>query len=257
MVERTAGNWRKAIAHLQQVRDIPPPDLWVDYWLADAYHALGEDAQALAAIDRGLELALRPSDESAGPSPPRTRWRGMEAPTPTSLSVSEFYRLRAEIYNKQKNYAAEVAAYNDTFNVDIVSRSLASYLYKRRAEAHFHLGQYEQALADVARAVEMSPGDFSNIYWIRPDLVASCPDEKFRAGLLALAGKTIERTHGNPHGYAIRGWLYAALKQYDKAEADYSAAMAAAKAGISNAYFAHMSHIVRWTPCSRPKKRHP
>jgi transposase-like protein len=31
--------------------------------------------------------------------------------------------------------------------------------FKRRAAAHFRLGNYPAALADVARAVELNPGD--------------------------------------------------------------------------------------------------
>jgi tetratricopeptide (TPR) repeat protein len=45
--------------------------------------------------------------------------------------------------------------------------------------------------------------------------------------MLVLADKTIERTRGKSGGYAARGWLLTALKQYDKAEADISAAIAA------------------------------
>jgi tetratricopeptide (TPR) repeat protein len=228
MAEKAAGNWRKAIAHLQQAREIPPPDLWVHYWLAMAHKALSEDAQALAAIDRGLELALRPSDESAGPSPPRTRWRGIAAPAHTSHALPNFYQVRGEIYLKQKNYKAAVAEFNNVYNVNILGRSYDTSIYKRRALAYFHLGHYEQALADLVRAVELKSDDFSILIWISPDLVASCPDEKFRAGVLALADKAIERTHGKAEGYTARGLLYAALKQYDKAEADYSKAIQAA-----------------------------
>jgi tetratricopeptide (TPR) repeat protein len=91
--------------------------------------------------------------------------------------------------------------------------------------AHFHLGHYEQALADIARAIEIRPDDFGNVTWALPDLVASCPDEKFRAGMLALAGKVIERTRGKAGGYVYRSQLYAALKQYDKASADVEKAV--------------------------------
>ena len=89
----------------------------------------------------------------------------------------------------------------------------------------FHLGHYEQALADIANNVEFfKPDDFSNFTWFLPDQVASCPDEKFRAGVLALADKVIGRTPGKVGGYVARGHLYAVLKQYDKARADFEKA---------------------------------
>jgi tetratricopeptide (TPR) repeat protein len=215
-VERQAGNWREVIAHLQQARQLPPPDLFVYYFLADAHRNLGEDAQALVAADQGLKLALQPSDEPAAPSQFRGRWRGITAYAPTSNALSELYAVRAEIYLGQKKYAAAVADLTKHFDV-FAGASRVWYRYNQRALAHFHLGHYEQALADVARAVEIKPG---NLTWISPDLVASCPDEKFRTGMLALADKTIERT-GGKYGYYTRGMVYAALKQYDKARADF------------------------------------
>jgi hypothetical protein len=89
---------------------------------------------------------------------------------------------------------------NNLFNVELGSRR-ESFEYLERAEAHFHLGHYEQALADLARAVELKPDVPSHLTTeISPDLVASCPDEKFRAGMLALADKVIERTRDKAGG---------------------------------------------------------
>jgi tetratricopeptide (TPR) repeat protein len=190
VAEQEAGNWREVIAHLQQVHELPP-DLWVYWLLAQAHLALGEEAQALAATDRGLELALRPSDEPAGPSQARGRWRGIEAYGQTSQALRDFYLVRADIYLRQKKYAAALADLNTYFDVSVGGSDQAWWVYKPRAVAHFHLGHYEQALADIARAIEIRPNDPSNLFWISPDLVASCPDEKFRAGMLALADKAI------------------------------------------------------------------
>jgi tetratricopeptide (TPR) repeat protein len=137
--------------------------------------------------------------------------------------LADLYAVRADIYLRQKKYAAALADLNSHFDV-AGSSSLFSQRYKHRALAHFHLGHYEKALADIARAVEIKPDDFSILTWIAPDLVASCPDEKFRAGMLALAGKAIELTPGKTGGYIARGRLYAALKQPDKARADFEKA---------------------------------
>jgi serine/threonine protein kinase/Flp pilus assembly protein TadD len=262
VVEQEAGNWRNVIAHLQQVRESPPPDMWVYRLLAEAHLALGEDAQALAAIDRGVELGLRHSDEPAGPSQVRGRYRGIRAPAPTSEALAGFYELRCKIHLRQKKYASAEADFNNYLNIYADrsarwpvyrDRALAHFdqghyeqaladlaraieikpdewhLYKHRALAHFHLGHYEQALADVARPIEaiaIRPDDFYNVLWISADLVVSCPDEKFRAGMLALADKAIKRAPGNAGGYFARGHLYRALQQYDKARADFKKAVA-------------------------------
>jgi tetratricopeptide (TPR) repeat protein len=132
--------------------------------------------------------------------------------------------MRGDIYLHQKKYAAALAEYDSALNV-ATSGYLISWWCHCRALAHFHLGHYEQALAQVARAVEIRPDDICYLIWISPDLMAYCPDEKFRAGMLALASKTIERTHGKAGGYTTRGLLYAAYKQYNKAAADYSKAI--------------------------------
>ena len=42
------------------------------------------------------------------------------------------------------------------------SRGISYHYYKRRAVAHFQLKNYDQALASIAKAVELTPGDFSN-----------------------------------------------------------------------------------------------
>jgi tetratricopeptide (TPR) repeat protein len=235
VVEMQAGNWREAIAHLQQARELPPPDLWVYHRLAEAHLALREDAQALAAADRGVEVALRPSDEPAGPSQFRGRWRGIVAKQPTSEALVTLYGKRADIYLRQKKYAAALADLNNYFDVGLRT-SLNPWRYRQRALVHFHLGHYEQALADLDRAIEIKPDDFSHVTWISPHLVASCPDEKFRAGMLALAGKAIERTRGKVGGYFARAHLYAALKQYDNAKADIEKAveLGATNAGALN-----------------------
>jgi tetratricopeptide (TPR) repeat protein len=218
VAEQEAGNWREVIAHLEQARE-SPPDLWVYWLLAKANLALGEEAQALAAADRGVEQALQPRDDPASPPQVRGRWRGIVAHSPSSGGLASLYLKRAVIYHRQKKYEAALADLNTYHEVYPGGPHLHTVgFYQVRASAHFHLGHYEQALADIA-----TDDDFSNA-WILPDQVASCPDEKFRAGMVALAGKAIERSRGKVGGYFARGSLYAALKQYDKAKADYEKA---------------------------------
>ena len=49
---------------------------------------------------------------------------------------------------------------------------------RRRAVAHFQLQHYDKALESIAKAVELKPGDFSNLTWLGPAAVAKCPDER-------------------------------------------------------------------------------
>jgi tetratricopeptide (TPR) repeat protein len=152
--------------------------------------------------------------------------------------LASLYLKRAVIYLRQKKYEAALADLNTYLEVYPEGPHLHMVgFYKVRASAHFHLGHYEQALADIATNVEFfKPDDFSNFTWFVPDQVASCPDEKFRAGLLALADKTIERTPGKLGGYVGRGQLYAALTQYDKARADFEKALELVKGEASDAW---------------------
>lgn len=92
--------------------------------------------------------------------------------------------------------------------------------YKRRAECHFCLKQYSQVLADLTKAVELKPGDFSNLTWISPEDVAKCEDARLRDGLLELAEKTIQATKGATVAYATRGVLLNSFGQPEKALAD-------------------------------------
>jgi hypothetical protein len=94
---------------------------------------------------------------------------------------------------------------------------------------HFRLAQYEQALADIAKTVELRPDDVSNLTWIPLEDVASCPDEKFRTGMLALADKMIQiferkRKKDGPKSAETAAWLamqggfLLARQQYVEAE---------------------------------------
>ena len=83
--------------------------------------------------------------------------------------------------------------------------------------AHFQLQHYDKALESIAKAVELNPGDGSNLWWIPPVEVAKCPDEQLRQGLLELADKAIEKTQGAAQAYTARAMLYDAFGRDDEA----------------------------------------
>jgi tetratricopeptide (TPR) repeat protein len=89
---------------------------------------------------------------------------------------------------------------------------------------NFMLGHFAEALADIAKAVELNPEDLSNLRNITLSQVAACPDESFRAGLLELADKSIELTDKAARAYAARGEVLAALGHEERAFADLKTA---------------------------------
>jgi serine/threonine protein kinase/tetratricopeptide (TPR) repeat protein len=224
LVEQTAGtgNWRKVIAHLQKARDEDPPDPWVDLNRAEVHLALGEYEKALEAASRGLKLM----DEPAGPPQLRRGVRGIGFVTfsQTTHLLTGFHCMRGRIYLRLKNYAAAREDLN-FFQWIPLPGSRITWHWIMQAMAHFHLGDYKQALDNVAKGVAIDPGDVVNFTWIPPDELASCPNEDFRNGMLALAVEAIKRNPGKAGGYTTRGYLYAALKQYKEAEGDYTTAI--------------------------------
>ncbi|MGQ0633084.1 MAG: protein kinase domain-containing protein [Planctomycetaceae bacterium] len=91
---------------------------------------------------------------------------------------------------------------------------------KRRALAFFELGRFDEALAAITAVIEMNPRDPENLAIISlPDVVA-CPDESFRAGMLALADKTIEQTNGSPEAHGARAALHLAMGDFGAAQRD-------------------------------------
>jgi tetratricopeptide (TPR) repeat protein len=230
-VARLNGDHREERVNLEKAIELGrlgrmKDDVAFRYWavnpvptrLACLYHdlhkvllGLGEGAQALTALNRALELK--------GVSAEIKRW---------------MHRDRGDLYQSQGRYADAVADYDIVLRWIPKSADAGSgwHVNKRRGVAHFRLGHYDQALADIAKAVELKPDDVSNLYWIPPAAVAACPDKNFRKGMLALADRTITLLHGKPateHGseasaYEARANLLAAMKQPERARVDWERA---------------------------------
>jgi tetratricopeptide (TPR) repeat protein len=211
-------NLEKAIelAHLGRRKEDPVERYWVVnpvpncpaglYWqLHVVLRGMGEDAEALTALNRGLEVTGVSGDMKR-----------------------HLYGVRGALYMSQGKYAAAIADYDSALLWIPGSAAPRTIIIKRRGLAHFLLGHYEQALADIAKAVELNPEDTSSLLWIPIPLVAACPDENFRKGMLALADRAIAQLHGKPatrHGveaftYQARARLLAAMKQPERAQVD-------------------------------------
>jgi tetratricopeptide (TPR) repeat protein len=104
----------------------------------------------------------------------------------------------------------------------------------RRARVWFKLGRFPEALEDLTVAVEGNPAYTESLTSISPAEVAACPDENFRSGILALAGRAIELTNGGPAAYLARASLHAAMNNAEAAARDRAVALAAQPDGLDH-----------------------
>jgi serine/threonine protein kinase/Flp pilus assembly protein TadD len=193
------NDYRTARENFEKSLLIAPLDPEAHFGLGRAHQALGEYDQAVAAFTKALECPQVPS-----------------------YVLAEVLISRGETHARQEQYAAAISDLSRA----IEFHPWRWYLYKGRGLAHFRLQHYEQALADIAKAVELRPEDASNFWWIPPEDVISCPDEKFRTGLRELADKTIEILEGKPDAseeqktlaYGNRAGVYQATGKPDQAD---------------------------------------
>jgi serine/threonine protein kinase/lipoprotein NlpI len=171
---RVVGDYRDAKENFAKCLSLPPSEYYTHcdahYSLGRVHSALGEYDQAVAAFNKALDSPRIDAD-----------------------ALLEIYNFRAHVYIWQKNYEAAVS--DCTKAIELGG---PSFFYLNRGKAHFYLKHYEQVLADMAKSGELRPDDLSNLCFIPLEDVASCPDEKFRTGMVALADKTIRMLKSKP-----------------------------------------------------------
>ncbi len=221
------GNHERALIHCTKALEIDPSKLGVHEILWSVYCAKGDYQRALEkadyAIRRGNRQGYRLRAEAH-------RGLGEFDKALADFMVAQeknpndvwIYIGRARLYTARKQYQEALADLNKALKL----KPFRSWEYKKRGYVRFRLGEYEKALADIAKAVELTPDDSSNITWIAPSLVAECPDESFREGILNLATKAISLTTDAAQAkvYSNRGRIYAALKRADEAVVDFGKA---------------------------------
>jgi serine/threonine protein kinase/Tfp pilus assembly protein PilF len=193
------GDSQGAKENFVKVLAIDPSNAVANLRLGQIHSGLGEHEQALAAFTKALE-----------------------SPRVPSWALVQIYQGRGDIHALQNKHAAVLSDINRAIEL----YAYQWHLYKRRGRAHFYLKHYQQALADITRAVELRPDDLSNLRWIPLEDVASCPDEKFRTGMFALADKTIQILESKPDAsddtkakaYAHRAAAYLAAGKFDQAD---------------------------------------
>lgn len=131
------------------------------------------------------------------------------------------FRHRAGIYRDLGQYKLAVADLNRA--IELTPRG---YLFKRRGLAHFHLAQFDSALSDIATAIREKPSDPFSLTWISPQLVAACPDDAFRDGMVELADRMLELNDDDPlRARLARLKFFKGLGSHGKAAKEYEAAI--------------------------------
>jgi serine/threonine protein kinase/Tfp pilus assembly protein PilF len=203
------GAFRAARENYEKCVSIPSEDFThadAHFWLAYIHIVLGEYDQAVAAFTKALD-----------------------SPRSDSGTLQAIHKKRGEIYAFQNKHAAALSDFNRAIELQTWKLGLC-YLHARRSKAHFDLKHYEQALADAAKAVELAkavglPSD-DLLYWILFEDLPSCPNEKFREGMRALADKAIQILKSRPgasddaklEAYCTRATIDVATGKPDQAD---------------------------------------
>ena len=127
--------------------------------------------------------------------------------------MNRYYDTLASAYYGLKDFEKAL----DAINKCMERRPQLWTNHKRRGAILFGLHRYAEALDDLRESLKLRPADTSTLIWIPPSLVARCPDESFREGLLKLADSAVEK---NPGARGRRSQLCLGLGIWDKARAD-------------------------------------
>ena len=150
------------------------------------------------------------------------------------INISNDDSLKAKAYTQRGNfynwtlkmsekanadYSMAIDLYTKVISKNNAPEKIVSY-YSKRANLYEILQQYDKALADYTKGIEMDPRNYV-LYNFRGGLY-----KKLKCYKEAIAdySKSIEIKPGemNYSSYGYLGGLYKELKQYDKAIADYS-----------------------------------
>ena len=88
-----------------------------------------------------------------------------------------------------------------------------------RAATHFKLGNRSQALADLAKAIELKPDDLNALTWIPLQHVADCPDQQFCNGFLDPVDDAVRLNNQSAEARIARATILAEMGQRDLASA--------------------------------------
>jgi len=271
-VYRERGEWyldqrqgAAAVADFQKALELTPndPPLWLD--LGRAYVSYGDNQdqpdKALEAFTHAIQIAplFQRAYHDRG-----YVYLHYQGDFPRALAdydravqigpgYAELYLDRAYCKSQMHDTAGELADLNSA----IAAEPNNDYAYARRAEHYYYERQYDLALADASKAIELS-GDYqayrlgrSDLYLLLDEPQKAQADAQFvvdaspndPAGHLALA-RALAEAHEFPaaldrvaqalkitepsnqaDGLAARGWIELRTDQPDQAAADFAAAL--------------------------------
>ena len=159
-----------------------------------------------------------------------------------SPDMAIFYKTRGESYYAEENYDLALADYNKA--IEIYPRLVSAYIL--RARIYKEQENYDFALADYNRAAKINP----NIYYVYLNRAEIYQQKKEYDFALADYTKAIE-LNPSPNYYRGRGSVYYMKKQYDSAVKEYT------KAIKLNNYYAPAYNDLAWllATCSDEKYR--
>lgn len=135
---------------------------------------------------------------------------------------AEGYNSRGNFYmNTLKDNRKAITDYTKAIEIGPQSTDVG-YYYGNRGVAYFNLRDYQKALTDLNKAIELKPDGF-NYYDTKANIYFKLKDTK---KALAVYEQLIQVSLGSASAYNYRGNFYfSALKNYQKAIADYSKAI--------------------------------
>ncbi len=137
-----------------------------------------------------------------------------------------------DLHTELQEYGKALEAYSKAIEFD----PSFSYTYKSRALTQFHLEHDSEALADIAKAIELNPDDTSTLIWISPALILKRPDTTFYNGLLKIADQAVERANQSPASYIGRAQLLVEFGEFEKARQDFRSVVSAELPGYYQHY---------------------
>lgn len=171
--------------------------------------------RSVLARSPGVRLRERPDDQAAivALSLAGVRLRTHESHGDW-LHVGSFWIRAADVVDRDKA--------NDYFNAQL-ARAESDFLYLGRARAHLESDEYDRAQADISEALRLDPRS-SRAYWLRA-LIAQ--ELKQRDEATRNFDRAIELDAHDAILLESRGWNRLDRHEYDKAIADFDAALSA------------------------------
>ncbi len=131
------------------------------------------------------------------------------------------YFARGSAYSDKGEYERAITEYNR--GLELCPKDRGDYVANlaNRGDTYRELGEYDKALADVNQALKMDPNR-GCAYAIRGNIYCDMQDyERARAD----ADTALEKCPACPGGYVVRGLLHAKEQDYEQAIAEYEKAL--------------------------------